>query len=101
MRTPRVNIEWISKLPLEMQFLVSDVEYGLIRARMNGANRRRRSRGLWRRAVRSIEPIRVACLAPKASWSRISGLVERTSGLFDAATEASRFIGRVGVNDAI
>ena len=90
MRAPRVTIGWIAKLPQNLQFLVSDLEYSLMRARTSGANRRKRSRALWRRAVRSIEPVRAACLAPKANWWRIARLVGITRRLFDAAAEVSR-----------
>lgn len=90
MKSPRVNLEWIAKLPQDLQFVVSDVEVSWMRAKTRGANRRQVSREMWDRAAWCIEPIRDECLARKPNRAKIRRLVEEAARLFDGAAELAQ-----------
>ncbi|HVV51976.1 MAG TPA: hypothetical protein VHO06_20065 [Polyangia bacterium] len=81
---------WTAKLPPDLRSLVEDVEWACARARMHRADRRKKSRPTWQKAVRAFNAVRRACTAPKPSAREIRRLVAKAEKLFDFATNLAR-----------
>lgn len=81
---------WMLRVAPDLQTLVDDVHFALIRARMLGANRKKKSKPPWRRAVRSLLPLRLACFAERPRLREIRRLAAESERLFEAATDLTR-----------
>lgn len=86
----RSDARWLAGVPEDLRWLVTDVEWAWIGAKMHGAGRRKKSRKAWCKAVRRFEALRLMCLGPKPGRVKVRRLAHEVEQLFDRATELSR-----------